>query len=212
MHSNNLCTLCQSETVYIDTIAKKEYFRCLNCHSIQMNPGNYVSYEEEKSIYEEHNNDVNDIRYQRFVSPIVENVLLNFNKSHLGLDFGAGTGPVITKMLNDEGYILEKYDPFFWNNEKVLKKKYDYIVCCEVIEHFHSPFKEFKLLKSLLNENGMLFLKTEIYNDNIVFKDWYYKNDSTHVFFYHEDSFKWIKDKLNFSSLKIDNRLITYTS
>ena len=37
-----------------------------------LDPLDYVSQEEEKERYKNHNNDVNGPRYQKFVSPIVE--------------------------------------------------------------------------------------------------------------------------------------------
>ena len=37
-----------------------------------LDPLDYLSQEEEKERYKNHNNDVNDPRYQKFVSPIVE--------------------------------------------------------------------------------------------------------------------------------------------
>ncbi|WP_152512703.1 class I SAM-dependent methyltransferase [Haloplasma contractile] len=174
-----------------------------------MRTEDYVTTDEEKKRYESHNNDVNDPRYQKFVSPIVDTVTSKYSTVSKGLDFGAGTGPVITKMLGDKGYDVALYDPFFWNNEERLKTTYDFIVCCEVIEHFHSPWKEFKLLRSLLKDGGTLYLKTDIYTDDTDFKRWYYKNDPTHVFFYHPKAFEWIKEQFGFSTLKIEDRLIT---
>jgi 2-polyprenyl-3-methyl-5-hydroxy-6-metoxy-1,4-benzoquinol methylase len=48
--------------------------------------------------------------------------------------------------LEDDGYKIKQFDPFFHNDIAVLRRSYDYIVCCEVIEHFHSPSKEFELI------------------------------------------------------------------
>ena len=91
-----------------------------------------------------------------------------------------------------------------------LKEKYEYIACCEVIEHFYHPYKEFKNLRNMLKENGALYCQTNIYKENINFKDWYYKNDPTHVFFYTEKSIYWIKENFAFSDITIKNRLIIF--
>lgn len=162
----------------------------------------------EKSRYEEHNNDVNDVKYQNFVSPITNAVLKNFKKEHKGLDFGAGTGPVISKVLKYKGYSILLYDPYFHPFPELLSKTYDYIVCCEVIEHFFDPAKEFKMLNRMLNPAGALFCMTDIYDDNINFSTWYYRNDPTHVFIYRKETFLWIKENFNFSKIIIDKRLI----
>ncbi len=173
-----------------------------------LDPSNYLTNEEEKERYEAHNNDVNDTRYQKFVSPIVEGVKDNYNTNHTGLDYGAGTGPVITSLLEKKGYDVKLYDPFFHNYSENLCKKYDYIICSEVMEHFHNPYYEFKSLTKILNSKGTIFCMTSLYNEDINFENWYYKNDPTHVFFYHKKALEWIKNKFSFSDLQIDGKLI----
>lgn len=47
----------------------------------------------------EHNNDLDDIRYQKFASPITYAIIDNHSKEELGLDYGCGNDPVISKQL-----------------------------------------------------------------------------------------------------------------
>ena len=117
---------------------------------------------------------------------------------------------MITKLLKRQGFKMDIYDPLFKNDISVFQKKYDFIVCCEVIEHFHKPFKEFQLLKSLLKPAGKLFCMTDIFSKEINFEKWYYKNDLTHVIFYQKETFKWIKKSAEFSKVTVNNRLITF--
>lgn len=204
------CTLCSADTIpfYYYEKEGRQYQRCSICRAVLMDKDDYPSPQQEIERYESHNNDVEDPRYQNFVSPLVEKVTQHFEADSLGLDFGSGTGPVITKMLNDQGYKVKVYDPFFDNDPNVLNLKYDYIVSCEVIEHFHDPYKEFQNLRSMLKPGGKLILKTDPYTDDQDFHAWYYKSDETHVFFYHPDTFKWIQKEFNFSQLEIDGRHI----
>ncbi|MEX0845414.1 MAG: class I SAM-dependent methyltransferase [Balneolaceae bacterium] len=174
-----------------------------------MDIDDYPTPEEEIHRYESHNNDVEDPRYQNFVSPLVEKITAKFDMHTIGLDYGSGTGPVITKMLKDLGFELNVFDPFFDNHPDVLKQNYDYIVSCEVIEHFHKPYQEFSNLKNMLKSNGALFLKTDLYTDDKDFHAWYYKSDETHVFFYHPQTFEWIKSNFGYRDLDIDGRHIT---
>ncbi|MCR3921506.1 MAG: class I SAM-dependent methyltransferase [Firmicutes bacterium] len=204
--------MCNGDATLFQIVSGKEYYQCRSCSSILLHPRMFISNEEEKKRYQEHNNDVDDIRYQKFVAPIVTKVRKKFTPAHNGLDFGAGTGPVITKILRDHGYNITIYDPYFWHNPEALEQKYDFIACCEVIEHFHDPAKEFSLLRSLLKPNGSLLCMTDIYTQDIDFKQWYYKNDQTHVFFYHAQAFQWIKAHLHFSTVTIDGRLIHFTT
>lgn len=75
--------------------------------------------------YELHYNDVTDERYQSFVSPIINAVINDFSNLSLGLDFGAGTGPVLSKILGDDGYTIKQFDPLFHYDTNVLKLQYD---------------------------------------------------------------------------------------
>ena len=175
-----------------------------------MDPGDYVTSEQEKARYETHNNDVNDPGYQRFVSPIVEQVLSHHTANEKGLDYGAGMGPVITKLLRDRGFNIRTYDPFFKADQAALENTYHYIACCEVAEHFHRPATEFIKLRGLLKPGGRLYCMTERYDHDIDFDTWNYKNDETHVIFYHRVALEWIRKHAGFSRLEIqDNRLFT---
>lgn len=202
----NLCPLCGEEKYFIKRYRRRSYYRCENCASISLNENDYPTPEEEKKRYLEHDNDVNDIRYQNFVRPIVSAIMNDFTSQHKGLDYGAGTGPVITKLLIDCSYDIKAYDPYFHNYPDYLEQKYDYIACCEVIEHFYNPSDEFKRLKKMLNKNGKLYCKTELLKENTSFENWYYKNDPTHVFFYTKKSLQWIKENFSFSNITIKDK------
>lgn len=205
------CLLCKSETKLFYQDKDKRYYKCSNCSSVMLDPNDYLSSEEEQKRYENHNNDIHDIRYQNFVEPIVKSVEENYTQKNLGLDFGAGTGPVITSLLEKEGYKVNLYDPFFHNLPENLNEKYDYIICSEVMEHFHYPYKEFKKLSDMLNPQGSIICMTSLYDETIDFDSWYYKNDDTHVFFYHQNALEWIRITFDFVSVRTDKKLIKFT-
>jgi SAM-dependent methyltransferase len=209
---DNLCPLCKNkgELFFQSRTKKIIFYRCNNCLGLFLSKELILSNEDEFKRYKKHNNDINDIKYQNFVNPILDFTFNNFNKENKGLDFGSGSGPVISKLLMDKEYNIKQYDPYFSNNPKLLDKKYDYIICCEVIEHFNNPYKEFKLLKELLNPKGMIICMTNIYNEEIVFKDWNYKNDKTHIFIYQKETLNFIKEKYGFNDILIKDRLIVF--
>ena len=89
-------------------------------------------------------------------------------------------------------------------------QKYNYIACCEVMEHFQNPDKEFQLLYELLEQNGTLICMTHLYDPSIDFHRWYYKNDPTHIFFYQKETIDYIARKYRYSSAFIDHRLIVF--
>lgn len=202
-----ICPLCSTAT---DRTVAPHLYACPTCEGVFRAPSQFVSAQAEKERYLEHNNDVNDPGYQEFVSPIVNAVLRDYTPAHTGLDFGSGTGPVITTMLRGEGYDVQEYDPFFHNDESALHETYDYIASCEVIEHFHSPAKEFAMLYNMLNPGGRLYCKTDIPSEQTDFTTWYYVNDPTHVFFYSEATAQWIGHHFGFATVSVDGRLFTF--
>lgn len=210
------CPLCESMADYFCSIGKKgrDYYKCTTCHSVFLHPKSYIDYPSEKSRYEEHNNDVEDPRYQEFVSPITEAVRAQFPKTANGLDYGCGTGPVASVVLEEEGFKkVALYDPFFYPNEEHLTKTYDFIICCEVMEHFFNPQEEFSRLRKLLRTSGKLFCKTSILKedtDEDYFKDWWYNNDPTHVFFYTPKTLEFIAKAFGFKQVLIEPKLITF--
>lgn len=184
-----ICTLCDSVLL---NQKDEYYYDCDICKAIVKDEKYYLSAGEEKAIYETHQNDVNDKRYQNFTMPITNYVFDNFLPEHKGLDFGSGTGPVISSMLMKKGYDIAQYDPFFTPDQRVLNNIFDYIVSCEVFEHFHSPQMEISRLLSLLKDDGSLLIMTMLYNDQIDFNMWNYRRDPTHVFIYRKETIEYI--------------------
>ncbi|SDR67167.1 class I SAM-dependent methyltransferase [Christiangramia echinicola] len=206
------CSLCNCTTREFEKADERVYVQCTGCKAILLSPENYLTPEAEKFRYSLHNNDVNDPGYINFVSPVVEQIKIDFSSDSMGLDFGCGTGPVITSELKKSGFQIALFDLYFHPNKKVLENSFDYIICCEVMEHFKNPLKEFKLLRSLLKEHGKLYCKTEVWNETIDFHNWQYKNDKTHVFFYNRETLEWIRENLQFSDLEIKNGLIIFSA
>lgn len=191
---------------------KRAYHLCDRCGAVFMAPRHHLSVEDEKKRYAAHRNDVDDPRYQAFVRPLVDLVLEQCRPEHDGLDFGCGTGPVVSKLLVEQGRRIAQYDPFFRDLPGLLERTYDCIVCCEVIEHFREPDREFRLLRSLLNQGGRLFCQSELYAPGIDLAAWPYANDTTHVFFYQRRTLEWIRDHCGFSELAVSGRIAVFTA
>ena len=202
------CPLCENKSNIFTCIKHRIYYKCDNCFSIFLAPNCRLDEASEKKRYLEHNNDINDQGYRDSVAPITDYIFYKYSKYSLGLDFGAGTGPVISSVLTEKGYNVLKYDPFFYPDKSVLDIQYDYIVCCEVIEHFYNPKKEFLQLMNCIKKNGELICKTDLFEDSMDFNNWYYNSDPTHVFFYSKNTFMWIKKQFGFTNVSIEGRLI----
>jgi SAM-dependent methyltransferase len=206
--AHTFCPLCSSPG---RPFFKDVWLECPECRGLFRPREDFPALDEEKARYEEHENDPADERYQAFVSPITACVLRHHAPGDKGLDFGSGTGPVITEVLRQNGYDIEPYDPFFCNRPELLEQQYDYIACCEVIEHFHDPASEFSRLKRLLLPGGRLYCMTALYHEGIDFQNWHYRRDDTHVFIYRRETIEWIARKYDFADVSIEERLIEFT-
>ena len=54
----------------------------------------------------------------------------------LGLDYGCGYAPALADILKKDGFRVELYDPFFFPNKEIFLRKFKFITCSEVVEHF----------------------------------------------------------------------------
>ena len=155
-----ICNICRSGTASsFETLDKKIYWSCNVCGCKYLDKSYFIDSADEEQRYLEHNNNIQDKEYRAFLSklsiPLKEKISLG---SH-GLDFGCGTGPALADMLTHDGFKVSLYDPFFYPDESVLSKQYDFITCTETAEHFYDPYKEFNNLNDLLKPGGLLALK-----------------------------------------------------
>lgn len=199
------CTLCHCA---LDDRADAYFYICKNCGAYVKDNKYYLTASQEKERYEQHQNDVHDARYQQFTSPITEAVFAHQNPEQLGLDYGCGSGPVISYQLSSKDYQVVLYDPYFHPNPDYLQNRYDYILSCEVFEHFYQPDKEIRKLISLLKPGGRLYIMTHLYSDQYDFERWYYRNDPTHVFIYTEKTIHFIADKYQLAIDVLSERFI----
>jgi len=109
-----------------------------------------------------------------------------------GLDYGCGPGPALAMMLREAGHPMQAWDPFFAPDPDALVRRYDFVTCTEVVEHFHSPAAEFARLDALLRPGGWLGITTCLQTEDARFAAWHYRRDPTHVVFYRAVTFEVI--------------------
>jgi 2-polyprenyl-3-methyl-5-hydroxy-6-metoxy-1,4-benzoquinol methylase len=187
------CTLCSQQQVkQFHQIGARQYHRCTNCDLIFLDPSQRLSEPDERARYELHDNNPQDPAYRSFLMRAVEPIIPYLTHSMRGLDYGCGPGPTISVMLAEQGFSVVDYDPIF--NPDTLRdvEQFDFITCTEVIEHFYQPAAEFSRLRQLLKPTGVLSVMTEVYSDELSFKDWWYLKDPTHVSLYSAATLEWI--------------------
>lgn len=185
--------MCETpDTRFFLGVDDYHYWRCDRCSATFMAPDQRPSPERERAEYELHCNDAADPGYRAFLSRVVRPLLERLPGPCRGLDYGCGPGPVLATLVQAAGHTVALYDPFFHPDPEVLARRYDFIACTEVAEHFHHPAEEFRRLDGMLAPGGWLALMTRFQTDDARFANWHYRRDPTHVVFYRDDTVRFI--------------------
>lgn len=176
-------------------IQERIFYECRNCAVIFVDPDCRLGKEDEYQRYQMHQNDPDDQHYRNFLRRLFEPVAARIKQNSSGLDFGSGPGPVLHRMFEDAGHSMKIYDLFYHPDETVFEEQYDFITASETAEHLFEPLKEFDRLWSCLKSGGYLGVMTSQAPDTDSFKEWYYKDDDTHVVFYRKKTFEWLANR-----------------
>jgi SAM-dependent methyltransferase len=187
------------------------YWHCGECDLIFVARADLLSADEEKARYETHQNIEGDAGYEKFLGQLWEPLrqFLPAGRPCRGLDFGCGPGPALQKMIERQGHECAVYDPFYADEESVLKTKYDFVTCTEVAEHFNEPKKALDLLLSLVRPDGVLGVMTQFHPGDSgaavaeFFTTWWYARDPAHVCFYSEKTLRRIFADAGFEILEL---------
>ena len=201
-HNNkHQCPLCRScEVIPFFADKNRNYLRCFFCELVYVPTEYRLTSEDEKAIYDLHQNDEQDVGYRQFLSRLSGPLLEKLGKAdgkQRGLDFGCGPGPTLSNIFEEQGYQMDLYDPFYYNDPSVLEKTYDFICSTEVVEHLHDPEKTFSSLFNMLESGGCLGIMTKLVIDKDAFSKWHYIRDLTHICFYSRSTFEYIAHRFN---------------
>jgi len=134
------------------------------------------------------------------------------NNQVIGIDISERSVRKAREVLNEAHRVnLEEYP---WPDE-VIKRKYDIIICGELIEHLFAPENLIKYLKDLLGEKGAIILSTPnflYWTDRIKMLLGYYEiTDKGHIRLFSYKSILKMLDGLGFEIIKenhtIDDRI-----
>lgn len=187
------CIVCKSYIAKsFEIVDSKKYWHCKFCYAKFLDSRYFLSHVDEEGHYLKHQNHIYDNGYRDFLSRLVNPLRSKLEGGDKGLDFGCGNGPALKHMMEENGFDVELYDPFFYPDKSVFYKEYNFITCTEVVEHFFDPYKEFNRLDLMLKKGGWLAVMTCFLTDANLFANWHYRRDPTHVVFYSEETFKVI--------------------
>ncbi|GAB4187393.1 MAG: class I SAM-dependent methyltransferase [Simkaniaceae bacterium] len=206
------CLLCQSRSDTFSQDKKREYKHCKHCDLIFVPLKYHLSPSQEKKEYDQHENDSSDCKYRNFLNQALIPLEKYLIPGMQGLDFGSGPGPTLHLMLEEKGYLMKHYDPFFAPHDSLLHTQYDFVTSTEVVEHFNHPQKSWSLLASLVKKGGYLAVVT-LFWDSVIkanFSTWWYKNIPSHVVFYFYKTLGWIGKSFSLHLIYAKNRVAVF--
>lgn len=178
------CPLCQkdeAERFHEDRF--REFYLCSSCTIIFVPRSLILNPSEEKKRYDAHQNHESDPGYRDYFLKTAGPVLKELSPASRGLDFGSGRTTLLASLFSEQGHPTDSYDPFYFPDESIWGKTYDFAVLNEVIEHLRDPLETMKRLRSIVQ--GPVFVRTKFYPESEAeFSDWFYKRDPTHVQFF----------------------------
>lgn len=193
MTSDRRCIVCGVFSAdFFVRVEGARYERCRTCHATFLDPGQRMLIKDERARYRLHQNDPQDPKYRRFLSKLTDPLLRRLPAQSKGLDYGCGPGPALACMLREAGHQVRLFDPLFYPDPEPLAERYDFIVCTEVVEHFHQPAEEFARLDRMLRPGGWLGIMTCFQTDDDRFANWHYRRDPTHIVFFCEETLRFI--------------------
>lgn len=193
------CPLCGGSADPFHHSRDRDFFLCPHCQYIFVPPYHYLSPDEEKKRYLEHENSLDNAGYVRMFEAKLDLLKEHGPKAGSILDFGCGYAPVLKTLLARRGYIPSVYDKFFFPDWDA-GQKFDVVISTETFEHLDSPAFEIDRILDVLKPGGYLAIMTRFYPESggkpdlEKFKDWYYKNDPTHIGFYGSATLQWLAD------------------
>ena len=203
------CPLCSSaETYFYFKDNVRTYTKCEKCALVFVPARYWLNADDEKAIYDLHENDPNDAGYRKFLSRLSTPLLEHLPPHQSGLDFGCGPGPTLSRMLEEKDHKVDLFDPLYYNDVSIFSKKYDFINATEVVEHLSNPMKEFASLFKMLRPGGWLGIMTKLVINEESFREWHYIRDLTHISFFSRETFEYIAKRFKAELSFIGNDVI----
>lgn len=191
-----ICPLCKgTDNQFYHEDKRRQYLQCQSCQLVFVDPSQRLTPEQEKAIYDQHENDPSDQGYRRFLSRIADPLDERLGENQQGLDFGCGPGPALAQMMRERGHNVDLYDLYYYPQPEILNKQYDFVMATEVIEHLYRPDEVWQQWLNLLKPGAYLGLMTKLVRDVEAFSTWHYKNDQTHVLFFSRATFEYLAER-----------------
>lgn len=199
-----LCSQMQSEKLPVPK-DNRIYLKCAICEFVWLDPSLRMPLFAEKERYLSHNNSLDIPDYLNYLQRLAQPVMRQICPGARGLDFGCGPVEGLKKLMEAQDFEVHSYDPIFFPRPNALEMQYDFVFCCEVVEHFFDPLQEFQRINTLLKPEGILGISSRLLPPLEEFANWSYRRDKTHVCFFTEKTVAWIANKFGWEILTLES-------
>ena len=114
------------------------------------------------------------------------------------IDYGCGNVLTYHKILNEQGYNIDRYDKFVKDPDMlqtIIPETYDILFNHNVIEHVLDPIADINDMKNCIKKNGYLVISSACW-------DYCYEYTHFHTFFFLGKSVNYLCEKLNIELMK----------
>lgn len=185
----------------------RPFYLCKNCGLIFTDC--YLTLEEIKHHYQSQH--TNSFDWNEKAKELLEVVSFAVTPRKI-FDFGSGAG-FLADAFRSMGLEVDNYEPMLHGvfRTGIYNNSYDLVILNEVIEHAEDVKKMFDNVYSLTRRGGIILIST-LMTDKLInesdrfqehFKNWWYKDDPTHISFFCQLTFEYLCEMKNSYSLQM---------
>jgi SAM-dependent methyltransferase len=196
------CRICKSSSSLFFQ-DQRAFYKCAECSLI------FTEEFPDQEVEEKHYKDqwtTTDPGFWKSQVDVLLQLINNYRTPRHILDFGSGSGEM-THEFRQRGYDVTPLEPMThgYLKDQQYTVKFDVVIAVEVIEHLLEPWEEIREIEKVLAPDGIVVFTSLLTNPFIdrpdakdQFKNWWYKDDPTHVSFFCNQVLSKMADTGNF--------------
>ncbi len=197
---------------------KRKFYKCRNCFLIFTDE--FAGEAEAEAHYKKQQAETDASFWKEQVDALLTISAKYVPRPKKILDFGAGSGE-ITKEIRSRGLDCTSLEPMEdgFLKDQSFGEKFDIIFAVEVIEHIQNLWEELREMEEVLSPGGVMVFSTIltdkfVYEANSVdvFREWFYKDDQTHVSFFCNETMSYIANMLGYEAYTFGQNVIVLKS